>query len=170
MLSSCLHTHVRRNSAAGNNLGFELFEHGVPSNWIIYEPPYCPYTVSSDTVFTHEGHQSLRFEITQCSQPDRIDFTGFTNEFMELTKEGGRFRVSFWMTNIGPHFRIYLNEVSAHTAGEQPIVIESAETINDWKHFEADVNIHPEKWLRFELQVKGEGSCWIDDVSIEKVI
>ena len=167
--TSCLHTHVRRHAAAGDNLGFEISEHGLPTNWIIYEPSYCPHAVVLDTVHPHEGHQCLRFDISPCSQTDRVDYTGFTNEFMELTTGGGRYRVSFWMKNSGPHFRIYLNEVSAKTAGEKPIIIESAETISDWKRFEAEVTIQPEKWLRFELQVKGEGSCWVDDVVIERI-
>jgi hypothetical protein len=169
ILSSCLHTQVSRKTSAGENLSFEIAEKGRPVNWIIYEPPYCDYRATLDSIQPKEGMVALRFDMGTCSREDRIDYTGFTNEFMERTRGGGRFRISFWMKNKGTHFRIYLNETGAKESGNEPIIIESSDTINEWKQYQAEVNVQPEKWLRFELQVNGEGSCWVDDVTIERI-
>ncbi len=168
IFEACLHTQIQRQPAAGDNLGFEITEHGLPSNWIIYNPPKCEHTVYADTSEYKEGSHSLRFDITTCTEEDKVNFTGFTNEFMELTRGGGKYHVSFWLRNQGTQMSIYINGVRAKGAGEQPIIIDVNDSFSEWKQFETDVAIDPDMWLRLELQVRGKGSCWIDDVKIEK--
>jgi hypothetical protein len=169
MFTACLHTQIQHQPSAGDNLSFEINEEGLPANWIMYKPPYCNHNISLDTLRPKEGKQSLRFDISPCTEQHHVNFTGFTNEFMELTKGGGTYRVSFWLRNEGAQVRAKLNGVRAKGEGALPIIIEENSRLPEWKQFQTEVTIAPDMWLRFELQVRGEGSCWIDDVKIEKI-
>ncbi len=164
-----MHTQTHKKSSAGDNLGFEIMAADLPANWIFYQPEFCPYIISTDTSIFKEGKQSLRFDIQSCDANSRVDFTGFTNEFMKSTQGGCKYRVSFWIINKGPSLRIYLNGVSAKQAGKNPVIIEDQNPHPEWYLHQSEIMVPEDMWLRFEMQVRGEGSCWIDDVQIEKV-
>jgi hypothetical protein len=169
IFTACLHTQIQRQASAGDNLGFEIAEQGLPYNWIMYKPPYCNHNISLDTLRPKEGKQSLHFDISTCTEQHHVNFTGFTNEFMELTQGGGAYRISFWLRNEGAQVRAKLSGVRAKGEGAQAVIIEENSTLAEWKQFQTEVTIDADMWLRFELQVRGEGSCWIDDVKIEKI-
>lgn len=169
LLSSCLDTKVPRDAVVGANLGFEFSQKGLPVNWILYEPPQFDYSISLDTNSPKEGKQALRFDIRKDAEAGKINFTGFTNEFPELTKGGGRYRISFWMKNTGTRYRISAGGTKAIESAKNPALIEDSMTIPDWKKMEMETEIPADMWLRFDIRLKGQGSFQIDQVEIEKL-
>ena len=167
--ASCLDTKVPRDSSAGPNLGFEYSQQGLPANWILYDPPQADYTISLDTMNPKEGRQSLRFDIRKCPEEGSVNFTGFTNEFPELTKGGGRYRISFWLKNKGTRYRIYAGGTKAKESAKSPVISEDSRSFPDWKKLEMETDIPADMWLRFEIRLKGQGTFQIDQVEIEKI-
>lgn len=168
-LSSCLDTKVPRDAAAGPNLGFEFSQKGLPVNWILYEPPHLDYSISLDTNSPKEGKYALRFDVLKDSEEGNINFTGLTNEFPELTKSGGRYRISFWMKNKGTRYRISAGGTNAKESVKDPALIEDSLTFPDWKKMEMETEIPADMWLRFEIRLKGQGSFQIDQLEIKKL-
>lgn len=167
-LTACLNTKNLINKFDDQNLGFEVEKKGLPSNWILYDPPKAHYTISMDTTFHMEGKQSLKFNITKGATGGRVDFTGFTNEFSSLTSEEGQYKLSFWAKNKDTKLKIKYGGVSSF-GGVQPEIITEENSFEDWKLFEYDVWIESGMWLRFEIRIYGEGTFWIDGVKIEKI-
>jgi hypothetical protein len=162
-------TKVPRDSSAGPNMGFEFSLNGLPANWILYDPPQADYTISLDTMNPKEGKQSLRFDIRKCPEEGRVNYTGFTNEFPELTKAGGRYKLSFWIKNRGLQYRIYAGGTKAKESVGNPVILEDSATFTEWKKMEFETRIPADMWLRFEIRLKGVGSFQIDQVEIEKL-
>jgi len=169
LLSSCLDTKVPRDAAAGPNLGFEFSQKGLPVNWILYEPPHLDHSISLDTNSPKEGKRALRFDVLKDPEERNRNFTGLTNEFPELTKGGGRYRISFWMKNTGTRYRISAGGTKAKESAKNPTLIEDSLTFPDWKKMEMETEIPADMWLRFEIRLKGQGSFQIDQVEIEKL-
>jgi hypothetical protein len=167
--ASCLDTKVSRDSSAGPNLGFEFSHNGLPANWILYDPPQFDYSISLDTSNPMEGKQSLRFDVRKSPEEGRVNYTGFTNEFPDLTKAGGRYRLSFWIKNKGLHYRIYAGGTKAKESDGNPLILEDSATFTEWKKMEFETRIPVDMWLRFEIQLKGEGTFQIDQVEIKKL-
>lgn len=120
-LQGCLHTKGPIEHQAGENLGFELLEDGLPVNWIFYTPPRSEYRIWCDTLLFTEGKQSLRFDLYRINENDRVNFTGFTNEFQSQSHGGGKFRLSFKAMNQGMRHEIYINRVKEKESGTHPI-------------------------------------------------
>lgn len=169
LLFSCLNTLTPRNSSAGPNLGFEFSEKGLPVNWILYQPASVEQKISLDTSNPKEGNQSLRIDVLSVPAESGPNFPGFTNEFMEETKGGGRYRIRFWVKNQGLKFRMQLGGVKAKESAANPVIKEESAYLTDWKQYEFNTEIPPDMWLRFEVLLKGIGSFWIDGVEIQKL-
>lgn len=50
--------------------------------------------------------------------------------------------------------------------GNLKTLIETNETIDDWKHNQFDVAVQKNHWLRIELNIIQPGECWLDDFNI----
>lgn len=170
ILPSCLHTISPRNSAAGLNLGFEHSKNGLPANWILYDPPQSTYKITLDTVQFAEGKQSLRFDITRAASTGPLTYTGFTNEFIALTKGGGRYTLRFRITNAGTRPEITVSAVKAKGNGNGPVPVrlQVPREVTTWTLFEATIDVPPDHWLKFETKIFEEGTFRIDDVTIVK--
>lgn len=167
---SCLNTITPRDSAAGLNLGFENSKSGLPANWILYDPPQAEYTISLDTVQFTEGRQSLRFDIKRAALKGPLTYTGFTNEFIELTRGGGRYTLRFRVMNEGTRPEIIVSAVKAkgNGKGPAPVRLQVPRQVTTWTLYEATLDIPPDYWLKFEAKIFEEGIFHIDDVTIEQ--
>jgi hypothetical protein len=169
ILPSCLNSKNVRDPEAGSNLGFEFGKDGFPVNWILYQPSCYKQKISLDTSNPKEGNQSLRIDVLSVPAESGPNFPGFTNEFMEETKGGGRYRIRFWVKNHALKFRMQLGGVKAKESAANPVFKEESAYLTDWKQYEFNTEIPPDMWLRFEVLLKGKGSFWIDGVEIQKL-
>jgi hypothetical protein len=168
-LTACLETKSPKDPLAGPNLGFEFTADGLPANWIFFQPNQFDCSISLDSTAPREGKQSLRFDIRSSPQNGRMNFTGFTKEFPELTKGGGHYRLSFWIKNSGTQYRIYAGGVKAKESGSKSVVIEDSASFSEWKKMVIETDIPKDMWLRFEIRLKGKGTFQLDQVEIEKI-
>ncbi|PIP54539.1 MAG: hypothetical protein COX07_04790 [Bacteroidetes bacterium CG23_combo_of_CG06-09_8_20_14_all_32_9] len=163
------------DKSAGLNGGFEVFQNGLPVNWLMYTSKTVPnsdFKIILDKSVFKEGQQSLKFEVKKCTGKAAWRSPGFTNEFFEVDKFMGEatYRISFWIKNSGTKFRITTACVKAMTGDDslKKIIEENTEIVN-WKYMEIDINIPKDYWLKMELSILEPGTFWIDDIKIDKI-
>lgn len=80
---------------------------------------------------------------------------------------GGNFRYSFWTKGDGGagyvEFRAYPSEAGWHTVDTQYVT-------GIYKRFSGDVVIDPAVAIYYQFTVLGNGSCWIDAISLKKIL
>lgn len=158
------------NNASDFNGGFELFEDGLPLNWIVYDREKTrlnDFDVFKDSVNFAEGKASLKFVVRDCSgKPGRYS-PGLTGEIK--AKADSTYKVSFKVKNNGCKWVVNVSGVSAFNAGDTKVVTDSL-TVSDWQSYECLYTM-PEKMenIRFELNVLSPGQLNLDDVRIETV-
>lgn len=165
---SCIHSKAPFNSEAGANLGFEFAENDIPVNWIYYTPPGAEQKISVDTNGPKEGRQSLRIEVAKADN-SQGKYPGITKEFPQETKGGGKYRISFWVKSKNQTFRMQAGGVNAKESSSAQIIREDSGIFSEWKKIFLETDIPADMWLRFEVQLTGTGSFWMDGVSVEKV-
>ncbi len=166
---ACQRTKYHHDVKVDENLGFEIFENNLPVNWIIYAPEDAVYRVTADTNVYCEGKKSLRFDLIESAHKGEENYTGFTSEFISLTKGKGRCQLSFRVINQGAKFMVYVNATNAKSSGGSPVLIEETASFSAWKRYEATIDIPDDMWLRFEIKIFGTGVFRIDDVRINQL-
>lgn len=168
-------SEVEEDPSAGVNGGFEIARNGLPVNWLMYTPntvPGADFRIGLDTEVVKEGKQSLRFDVKRCAKRGGgWHSPGFTNEFFEEGKGRfgeGRYKISFWVRNVGSTYCITAGGVST-MQGEMQTLIKTNERSDDWKRLEYEVEIPKDRWLRLQLNILEPGMFWIDDVRIERI-
>jgi hypothetical protein len=48
------------------------------------------------------------------------------------------------------------------------VILENNADVDEWKFYEFSINIPKDMELRFELNILGPGTFWIDDIQISK--
>lgn len=152
---------------AGMNGSFEVSRDGLPVNWLVYSPRTIPtgdYDLIFDTDEHKDGKQSLRFLVRDCSSDGGWRSPGLAQEIEAIP--GEMYRISFWAKNDGAEFRVKIGAVSAFE-GQTETIVSSKEGLETWKLFEYEYEMPAEfNRIRFELNILGPGSFWIDDLRI----
>ena len=156
-----------RDKSAGINGSFEIVREGLPVNWLVYSPKTIPnsdFDIIIDTKEFKEGKQSLKFLVKKCSKIGGKLSPGIANEFK--ANAGDKYKISFWIKNIGTEFSFRIGAVTALNGVEGP-VLKTKDTLMNWKFFEYEYTI-PEKMerLRVEMNILSPGIFWIDDIRI----
>lgn len=172
-VSACtIMTEKVSDPSAGLNGSFEIVKDGLPVNWLMYTPNTvedAEFEIILDQQEFKEGAQSLQFKV-ESVKDEGHGAPGFTNEFFDIGKFSGEatYRVSFWVKNEGTEFRISAGGVESK-GGQMEVLVQTNETIEEWRKYEFDVNVPGEQWLRLHLKIVKPGTFWIDDVRIEKI-
>jgi len=158
-----------RDKEAGLNGGFEVSKNGLPVNWLMYTEKTVPegdFEITLDRDNYKEGKQSLRFTVKECSGQRSWRSPGFTKEYFD--KKEGQYKLSFWIRNEGTEFYVYAGGV-AEKKGSMETILQSSESIENWKYFAYTIDIPKDEWLRVEFGVLKPGTFWIDDIKIERI-
>ncbi len=83
----------------------------------------------------------MRFDLIESAHKGEENYTGFTSEFISLTKGKGRCQLSFRVINQGAKFMVYVNATNAKSSGGSPVLIEETASFNAWKRYEATLDI-----------------------------
>jgi hypothetical protein len=138
-------------------------------NWLIYTSntvPNSEFKIYLDTIEFIEGKQSLRFDISKCSDIGEWHSPGFTNEFFEY-KGLATYTLTSMVKNNGTKYRITAGGVR-EKGGEMKTLIETTEKTDGWKKLEFEVKVPEKMWLRVQLNILTPGTFWIDDIRIYK--
>lgn len=154
----------------GMNGGFEVSRSGLPVNWLIYAPDTIPsgdYELILDDQEYHSGSKALKFVVRQCSSTGGWHSPGFCNEFE--ASPGATYAISFWVKSDGAVLTARVGGVSAFD-GEYETIVRTAAKLETWTLYQHDYAM-PERFdtLRFEFNVLGPGTVWIDDVEISGI-
>lgn len=166
-LAACK-SEEKKNDEVGFNGGFEVFEGGLPVNWIVYSNKTTgegDFDIIKDSIDHAEGKASLKFVVRSCSgKPGRFS-PGFTREIK--AEQGSTYKVSFKAKSNGCHWRLNVSGVNAFN-GSEIKEISGTDTLQGWQSYECDYTI-PEKMerLRLELNVLSAGELNIDDVKVD---
>ena len=163
----------KSDPAAGVNGGFEITDNGLPVNWLMYTPstvPKAQFEIVMDRDIYQEGKQALKFVVDDCESTGGWHSPGFTNEFFEVDRfrGEGEYILGFWIKNDGALFRVSAGGVSAKE-GSMKTLIQSDQTMDEWKYYEFTVAIKEKDWLRMELNILSPGVLWIDGVEVIRV-
>lgn len=168
-VAACAPTAQKVNEGAGFNGGFEVWENGLPVNWIIYQPENkeTRCRVVGDSTVRTEGKFSLRFDVSQTNgAPGRFS-PGFTNEVDADT--GECYEVSFKVKRNRAHWRLQLSAVDAHKGIAGPLATDE-ESDTGWTYQTVRMVMPPDmKRLRMELNIVSPGQVWIDDLKCLRV-
>ena len=173
-LTGCMQmSEMETDKEAGLNGGFEVTKNGLPVNWLMYTPntvPNSDFKITFDKNNFKEGKQSLMFDVKNCSSTGGKLSPGFTNEFKESGQfEGeGNYELSFWIKNDGSKYRINSGGVSP-MKGNMKKLIESDQSLKEWKYLKYEINVPKNRYLRMELNILQPGIFWIDDIQIVKI-
>ena len=159
--------------SAGLNGGFEVSKNGLPVNWLMYTSktvPNADFEIILDKKDFKEGSQSLRFDVKKCEDIGGWKSPGFTNEFYASGPYDGSgiYELSFWIKNQGITFNISAGGVTP-MEGEMETLLDSDQSIEDWKFYKYEINVQKERHLRMQLNILSPGTFWIDDVKIKKI-
>jgi hypothetical protein len=83
-------------------------------------------------------------------------------------KGPNRYKLSFGVKNKGSRFEVSAGGVSAK-GGDMNVLIDSRETIAEWKRLTFEIDVASENWLRMQLNILQPGIFWIDGVQIEEL-
>lgn len=165
------YSKVTKDKNAGFNGSFEITKNGLPTNWYVYNPTIdtTQTILIFDTVFTHDGKQSLLFIVSECSLIGGWHSPGI---FQEIAVDTGKtYLVSFWIKNQGCKYMIRMDCLKAgvEDINHPKKWISYSDTIPDWQKSEYEFTMNNElNIFRFELNILSKGKIWIDDIRIEK--
>ena len=174
VLTGCMQMSEKEtDKSAGLNGGFEISKNDLPVNWLMYSPntvPNADFEIGLDKTIFKEGVKSLRYDVINCSSTGGWHSPGFTNEFNESGQfEGeGIYKLSFWIKNDGSKYRINAGGVTP-MEGDMKKLIESDQSLEDWKYLEYEISVQKDWHLRMELNILQPGTFWIDDIQIVKI-
>jgi hypothetical protein len=80
------------------------------------------------------------------------------------------YKTTFWIKNRGYKFLVRLECTKGYELGHVSKVLETSDTMDNWTKFEFLIPTYKKEiHIRFELNILGPGTLWIDDVRIEEV-
>jgi hypothetical protein len=151
------------------NGSFETVKENLPVNWYYYSPDKVPnsdFDIISDNNEFKEGNKSLKFIVRKCEPIGGWHSTGFFQDFNALHNE--TYKVSFWVINKGCEFKIALQSSEEGKGGPYETVLQTKDTILEWKYFEFQFKTAPAiDMIRFEANILSPGTIWFDDIKIE---
>jgi len=165
----CLHpmSESEIDQSKGLNGSFESFKNGLPINWLVYTSQSTStgqFKIEADTMNKKEGHQSLYFQVKNCSNRGGHYSPVIAQEID--VKAGKTYHIQCWVKQFHSNCRLTLSSVDVkHASSIQ--TIECTNQNNDWNLIEVDYQI-PQNMnrLRFEFNVLSPGECWIDDIQV----
>lgn len=166
-------SELETDTSAGLNGGFEVSKKGLPVNWLIYSPATVPdadFKIELDKSIFKKGKQSLKFNVKKCSSNGGWYSPGFTNEFTSIGRFKGEsvYKLSFWIKNNGTKYRVSAGGVAPYK-GDMKVLVESTDSIEEWKYLEYEINVPKDRHLRMQLNILEPGTFWIDDIQIDKI-
>lgn len=151
------------------NGSFETVKENLPVNWYYYSPDKVPnsdFDIISDTIVFTEGKKSIQFFVRKCESAGGWHSPGFFQDFNALHNE--TYTVSFRVINKGCEFKITLQSSEEGKGGPYETVLQTKDTISEWKYFEFHFKTAPTiDMIRFEANILSPGIIWFDDVKIE---
>lgn len=151
------------------NGSFEIVKENLPVNWYFYSPdkvPNCDFDIISENNEFKEGTKSLKFLVRKCESFGGWHSPGFFQDYNALNNE--IYNISFWVINMGCEFKITLQSSEKGKGGPYETVLQTNDTIPDWKYFEFQFKTAPAiDMIRFEANILSPGTIWFDDIKIE---
>jgi hypothetical protein len=155
---------------AGFNGSFEQVKDGLPVNWLFYTEQTTgsgSFTISTDQHEVKDGKQSLRFSIVKCSDKGGRYSPGLSKEIP--VNAGEHYKISFWVKNEGTDFYAKVNAINATEQAEGK-TFHSNDNDKEWQLYECDYTIPVSmNKLRIEMNMMKPGTCWVDDIKMEKM-
>lgn len=158
------------DNSIGMNGGFEIVKNGLPVNWLVYTEKTAKqgqfkFSIDDDS---KEGNNSVKFSAVKCSDKGGWYSPGISQEVKVV--KGGKYRVTFWVKNMGAEMLVRINSVSAIKKDEGQS-LRTSEIKEDWYKYEFVYKVpdNMEK-LRVEINLVKPGTVWIDDVKVEKIL
>lgn len=151
------------------NGSFEAVKENLPVNWYFYPPgkvPNSDFEIISDDKEYKEGNKSLKFIVRKCKSLGGRYSPGFFQDFNAVNNE--TYKVSLWVINKGCEFKIALQSSEKGKGGPYETVLQTKDSITDWKYFEFFFKTAPAiDMIRFEAHILSPGIIWFDDIRIE---
>ncbi|MFY8020610.1 MAG: carbohydrate binding domain-containing protein [Bacteroidia bacterium] len=168
MSCSAQMSESKKNTQVDFNGSFEVFEDGLPVNWLVYTSKTVKtgdFSISSDANEFKLGKQSLRFDIKNCSAAGGRFSPGIAQEIP--VKSGETYTVSFWAKNTGSDFVCTIAGINSFARGSTTS-LKSNNNSGEWTYYTAQYQI-PEKMdqLRIELNILQGGTVWLDGIEIK---
>ncbi|MDP2359552.1 MAG: carbohydrate binding domain-containing protein [bacterium] len=163
-------TSIVRNQAIGNNGSFEHDRSGRPVNWHVHQKAVkkSRTELSLDKTEVRDGGQSLKFSVGTASGNGAGESPGIYQDF--ATRPNRTYRVSFWLKNNQTRFKVFVTGLSPKTTPTRQLVLSEEGLEDDWSQFNVNhTTTGAQTAIRFELNITGPGTLWIDGVEIQEV-
>jgi hypothetical protein len=171
LFAGCFKTStIVRNEGVGTNGSFEFERSGKPVNWFVYSKALKKNKaeLGFDTEEVRDGKQSLKFSVTSCSDQGGWQSPGIYQEF--AVQPNSTYRVSFWLKNNDCRFNVNVTGVSGKLHDQGNRVMSEGGLGNEWSQYDFNCTTRgDESEIRFELNITGPGTLWIDGVDVQEV-
>lgn len=170
MLLLCDGCDVTTTTLAEANGSFEILKNGLPINWTFNPASFKKedLDLKLDTTNPKDGKQALEFDVYHCSDVGGVYSPGIF-QVIRITP-GHTYKTTFWIKNRGCKFLVRLSCNKGYELGHVSKVLETSDSMDTWTKFEfLSPTYKNEIGIRFELNILGPGTLWIDDIRIEEV-